>query len=162
MSVTPQRVRQSNNNVTPTSTTPKSLIKSGNWNKVFPTKINMEVSSCVFVKKLITVAISNISYLRNMFPESAYANRSMDGLKLKILKSKSDCPEALNLASWLTGALDAIEKKYLRELMLVVYEDPSNPDVVRELYTFKFSFPRGQNHLPDGGRRGKAEAGFEH
>ena len=96
MSLTPQRVRHSN--VTPTSNTPKSLIQSGNWNKVFPTKFDTEARSCVFVKKLITVAISNITYLRSMFPENAYANRSMDGLKLKILKSNNDCPEALNLA----------------------------------------------------------------
>eukprot|EP00092_Neocalanus_flemingeri_P039036 GFUD01042495.1.p1 GENE.GFUD01042495.1~~GFUD01042495.1.p1 ORF type:complete len:544 (+),score=171.29 GFUD01042495.1:115-1632(+) len=74
----------------------------------------------------------------------AYANRSMDGLALKILKGKNECPEAQSLANWLMGAFDALEKKYLRELMLVVYEDPTKPDVVQELYTFKFSYPDGQ------------------
>eukprot|EP00092_Neocalanus_flemingeri_P107938 GFUD01138562.1.p1 GENE.GFUD01138562.1~~GFUD01138562.1.p1 ORF type:complete len:570 (-),score=175.41 GFUD01138562.1:146-1855(-) len=139
MSLTPQRVRTE-----APSTTTKSLIKAGNWSKCFPTKFSTETSSCVFVKKLLTVAVSNITYLRGMFPEKAYANRSMDGLALKILKGKNECPEAQSLANWLMGAFDALEKKYLRELMLVVYEDPTNPDVVQELYTFKFSYPDGQ------------------
>eukprot|EP00092_Neocalanus_flemingeri_P039037 GFUD01042496.1.p1 GENE.GFUD01042496.1~~GFUD01042496.1.p1 ORF type:complete len:572 (-),score=175.95 GFUD01042496.1:146-1861(-) len=139
MSLTPQRVRTE-----APSTTTKSLMKAGNWSKCFPTKFSTETSSCVFVKKLLTVAVSNITYLRGMFPEMAYANRSMDGLALKILKGKNECPEAQSLANWLMGAFDALEKKYLRELMLVVYEDPTKPDVVQELYTFKFSYPDGQ------------------
>ena len=93
MSLTPQRLRTESK--TPTSE--KSKIKSGNWSKCFPTKFSTETSSCTFVKKLLTVAVSNITYLRSMFPEQAYANRSMDGLPLKILKGKNDCPEAQNL-----------------------------------------------------------------
>ena len=42
------------------------------------------------------------------------------------------------------GAFDALEKKYLRELMLVVYKDQANTDIVEEIYTFKFSYPDGQ------------------
>ena len=141
MSTTPQRIR---NSTEVEATATKSLIKSGNWSKCFPTKFSTETSSCVFVKKLLTVAISNITYLRSMFPENAYANRSMDGLPLKILRGKNECPEAQSLANWLMGAFDALEKKYLRELMLIVYKDPSNPDVVQELYTFRFSYPKGQ------------------
>ena len=141
MSNTPQRMRNRTDVEGPAT---KSLIKSGNWSKSFPTKFSTETSSCVFVKKLLTVAISNITYLRSMFPESSYANRSMDGLPLKILKGKNECAEAQSLANWLMGAFDALEKKYLRELMLIVYEDPSNPDIVQEMYTFRFSYPDGQ------------------
>jgi meiosis-specific protein HOP1 len=140
MSLTPQRLRVT----AEASTATKSLIKSGNWSKCFPTKFSTETSSCIFVKKLLTVAVSNITYLRSMFPEMAYANRSMDGLPLKILKGRNECPEAQSLANLLMGAFDALEKKYLRELMLVVYKDQANPDVVQEMYTFKFSYPNGQ------------------
>ena len=87
------------------------MIKNGNWSKCFPTKFSTETSSCTFVKKLLTVAVSNITYLRSMFPEQVYANRTMDGLPLKILKGNNDCPEAQSLANWLMGAFDALEKK---------------------------------------------------
>ena len=79
-----------------------------------------------------------------MFPESAYANKSLDGLPLKILKGKNENPGAQKVANWMIGAFDALEKKYLKELMMLVYKDGSNPDVVEEMYTFKFSYPGGQ------------------
>ena len=70
MSSTPQRVRADN------ITSSKSQMKSGTWSKCFPTKMSTESSSCTFVKKLVTVAVSNITYLRTMFPEQAYARWS--------------------------------------------------------------------------------------
>jgi len=142
MSVTPQMQR-----TTPTSaagTASGSLIKKGTWSKCFPSKFSTETSSFTFVKKLVTVAVSNISYLRTMFPEKAYATKSLDGLSIKVLKANNDCPEARKLARWLLGAFDALEKKYLRELILVVYEDEASPEIVQEAYTFKFSYPDGQ------------------
>ena len=69
-----------------TPQTQRTLMLSGNWNKTFPAKVETESKSLTFVKKLLTVAISNITYLRSMFPEEAYANRSLDGLSLKILR----------------------------------------------------------------------------
>jgi hypothetical protein len=69
----------------------KNLNQVGNWSKTFPAKMETDTKSCVFVKKLLTVSISNITYLRSMFPEEAYSNRSMDGLPLKILMEKNSC-----------------------------------------------------------------------
>eukprot|EP00092_Neocalanus_flemingeri_P023346 GFUD01025312.1.p1 GENE.GFUD01025312.1~~GFUD01025312.1.p1 ORF type:complete len:538 (-),score=191.36 GFUD01025312.1:59-1672(-) len=122
----------------------KNLIQTGNWSKTFPSKIETETKSCVFVKKLLTVSISNITYLRSMFPEEAYADRSMDGLPLKILMEKNKCKEAATLASWLIGAFDALERRYLKELLFIIYMDPACPEKVYEMYTFKFTYPGGQ------------------
>jgi hypothetical protein len=105
MSVTRQKTRQQVNQGV------KNFIQAGNWSKTFPAKIETETRSCVFVKKLLTVSISNITYLRSMFPEEAYANRSMDGLPLKILMEKNTCKDAATLASWLIGAFDALERE---------------------------------------------------
>ena len=110
---------------------------------MFPSKLETEAKSLQFVKKLVTLTVSNITYLRNMFPEDAYSNRSLDKLPLKILKQNNPHKNAGTLASWLVGAFDAIEKKYLKEMMLVVYVDEAHPDVVHEMYTFNFSYPGG-------------------
>jgi hypothetical protein len=77
-------------------------------------------------------------------------------LPLRILKQKTDCAKAAVLAGWLLGAFDAIEKKYLKELMLVVYLDPATPDTVHEMYTFKFSYPGGLATCEVQGRDGSA------
>ena len=75
----------------------------------------IQTKSCTFVKKLMAVAISNITYLRSVFPEKVYANRVLDGLPLKILREDTDCEAATSLVGWLRGAFDALDKRYLRE-----------------------------------------------
>ena len=64
----------------------QSTKEPGNWTQMFPTKIKSQQASLLYVKKLLSVGVSTISYLRSMFPEEAYANKSLDGLKLKIIK----------------------------------------------------------------------------
>ena len=56
------------------------------WSKMFPEKIKTQQASLLYVKKLLTVGVSTISYLRSMFPEEAYARKSLNGLRLQILK----------------------------------------------------------------------------
>ena len=56
------------------------------WVKMFPGKIKTQQASLLYVKKLLTVGVSTISYLRSMFPEEAYARKTLNGLKLQILK----------------------------------------------------------------------------
>lgn len=46
---------------------------------VFPKKIATEQQSLMLVKRLLAVAVSSITYLRGIFPESAYGTRYMDG-----------------------------------------------------------------------------------
>ena len=41
------------------------------------------------------------------------------------------------------GAFDALEKNYLRELIFLVYLDPTKPEVIEEMYTFSFSYNEG-------------------
>jgi meiosis-specific protein HOP1 len=121
----------------------EQVLSTASWSKVFPSKVDTERKSCTFVKKLLTVGISNITYLRGMFPEDAYARKSLDKFPVQILKQKTVCDKATVLAGWILGAFDALEKKYLKKLMLVVYLDPATPDTVHEMYTFKFSYPSG-------------------
>jgi len=119
-------------------------IQAGNWNKMFPSKLETWNKSCMFVKRLVTLAVSNITYLRSIFPEEAYCNRSLDGVKLKILLEDNKFKPAATLAGWLVGAFEALEMKYLRELAIVIHLDQSDPNTVHELYTFKFNYSDGK------------------
>jgi len=119
-------------------------IQAGNWNKMFPSKLETWNKSCMFVKRLVTLAVSNITYLRSIFPEEAYCNRSLDGVKLKILLEDNKFKPAATLAGWLVGAFEALEMKYLRELAIIIHLDQSDPNTVHELYTFKFNYSDGK------------------
>lgn len=46
---------------------------------MFPNEQITEQQSTLFVKKLLAVAVSNITYLRAMFPEQAFGDRSLEG-----------------------------------------------------------------------------------
>jgi len=134
-----------------------SATNTKEWNKVFNVnKVNTEVKSLVFVKKLLTISLSNITYLRSMFNEDAYADKSLQGIRLKILKEKSGNEEGEQMSKWLLGAFDAIERSYLKELVFFVYFDPDHPEDVFEKYTFNFSYQDGKasfNFHKDDGKK---------
>lgn len=94
------------------------------------------------MKKLIAIAVSSITYLRAIFPENAFGDRSIENLHLKILSENSGCSGACQVINWIRGSFDALEKKYLRQLMIGLYENPDEPDNVIESYTFRFSYEK--------------------
>ena len=89
--------------------------------------------------------MSTVTYVRNVLDQKAYTRRSLCDTPLMILNSKTNCGKAKTFSKWLLGAFEAIEsmieKKYLRELALVVYLDAAHPEEVAEVYTIKVSYP---------------------
>ncbi|NXU57407.1 HORM1 protein, partial [Turnix velox] len=67
---------------------------------VFPNKISTEQRSLMLVKRLLAVAVSCITYLRGIFPESAYGTRYMDDVCVKILREDKNCPGSTQLVKW--------------------------------------------------------------
>ncbi|XP_072774660.1 HORMA domain-containing protein 1 isoform X1 [Taeniopygia guttata] len=107
---------------------------------VFPKKIATEQQSLMLVKRLLAVAVSCITYLRGIFPESAYGTRYMDDVCVKILREDKNCPGSTQLVKWLLGCYDALQKKYLRQIVLAVYTQTEDPQTVTECYHFKFKY----------------------
>lgn len=120
------------------------VVDSG-WQTAFPMKCDTEVRSLAFMKKLVAIAISNITYLRTIFPESAYGNRQIGDVKLKILSEESGNEGVHQLIEWIRGCFDPLEKKYLRQLMLGIHTDSTDPDNVIESYSFRFEYGK-DNH----------------
>ena len=46
---------------------------------LIPNAVATEQQSLVLVKKLLAIAVSNITYLRGLFPEAAYGNKYVGG-----------------------------------------------------------------------------------
>ncbi|XP_057290313.1 HORMA domain-containing protein 1-like [Hydractinia symbiolongicarpus] len=126
-----------------TSQQVRSQAKQGQWSSIFPNEQVTETQSTLFVKKLLAVAVSSISYLRALFPENAFGDRCLEDVNLKILRDDSTCPEACRVIQWIRGCFDALEKKYLRAVLVGIYEDPEDPDTVIEQYSFKFAYGDG-------------------
>ena len=69
-----------------------------------------------------------------MFSEDAYSKKSLSGMPIQILREKSGNEEAEILSQWLIGAFEAIELKYLKDLVFFVYIDEDKPEEVYEKY----------------------------
>ncbi|KAK9390952.1 HORMA domain-containing protein 1 [Crotalus adamanteus] len=107
---------------------------------IFPTKIATEQQSLMLVKRLLAISVSCITYLRGILPESAYGTRYLDDLCVKILKEDKNCPGSSQLVKWMLGCYDALQKKYLRLIVLAVYTNQEDPQTVTECYQFKFKY----------------------
>ncbi|XP_032090279.1 HORMA domain-containing protein 1-like isoform X2 [Thamnophis elegans] len=107
---------------------------------IFPTKIATEQQSLMLVKRLLAISVSCITYLRGILPESAYGTRYLDDLCVKILKEDKKCPGSSQLVKWMLGCYDALQKKYLRLIVLAVYTNQEDPQTVTECYQFKFKY----------------------
>lgn len=46
---------------------------------MFVNELKTEQESLVFVKRMMAVAVSSITYLRGIFPENAYRSRYLEG-----------------------------------------------------------------------------------
>lgn len=107
---------------------------------MFEVSVGTEQTSLNYMKRLTAVAISNILYLRSVFPEDCYGHRKLENLKLRILTDKCIDERAKKLVQWVKGCFDAMEKKYLKQLILAIYDDESNPEQILESYSFQFTY----------------------
>lgn len=57
------------------------------WQKTFPLQISTETLSLVFVKKLFAVAVSNVAFVRKLFPDNAFFDKNIEGLMNLFLNS---------------------------------------------------------------------------
>ncbi|XP_018653011.1 hypothetical protein Smp_169930 [Schistosoma mansoni] len=85
----------------------------GNWSKMFPNELGVEIQSLVFIKKLFAVAVSYVLYFRDIFPESAFHDKQLEGIELKILKESSMLPASSKIVYWLKGCFDAIDRHFV-------------------------------------------------
>ncbi|NXR77890.1 HORM1 protein, partial [Pycnonotus jocosus] len=62
------------------------------------------------------------------------------------------------LVKWMLGCYDALQKKYLRQIVLAVYTQPEDPQTVTECYHFKFKYTHNGPLLDFGSKDKKSES----
>uniref|UniRef100_A0A8C2A9Q4 HORMA domain containing 1 n=1 Tax=Cyprinus carpio TaxID=7962 RepID=A0A8C2A9Q4_CYPCA len=125
--------------------------------QMLPDVVSTEQQSLVLVKKLLAIAISSITYLRGLFPEKAYGHKYVGELKVLILREHS-CPGAQQIVQWLQGCFDALQKRYLRMVLLSIYCDPDNPQKVTECYQFKIKYTENGPQMDFESKNGQIES----
>ncbi|KAK0134403.1 HORMA domain-containing protein 1 [Merluccius polli] len=82
------------------------------WMGLFESDLKTQQQSLVFVKRMMAVAVSSITYLRGIFPEDAYRSRYLEDLCVKVLRQDCETPGACKVVKWMMGCFDALEKGY--------------------------------------------------
>nr|XP_057922760.1 zebrafish testis-expressed 38 isoform X2 [Doryrhamphus excisus] len=118
----------------------KSKEETTEWTGLFPSDLKNKQGSVVFVKRMMAVAVSSITYLRGIFPEVAYRARYLEDLCIKILREDCSTPGASKVVKWLIGCFDALEKQYLQVVFIGVYTNSDEPNCIIESYNFKFKY----------------------
>ncbi|XP_029360923.1 HORMA domain-containing protein 1 [Echeneis naucrates] len=115
-------------------------VKSSQDTQLLPNQVLSEQQSLVVIKKLLAIAVSGITYLRGLFPEKAYGSKYVEEQKVMILREERTCAGASQIVQWMQGCFEAIQKKYLRTVIMSIYTDPENPQKVTEFYQFRIQY----------------------
>ncbi|GLT86684.1 hypothetical protein SLE2022_048060 [Rubroshorea leprosula] len=103
-----------------------------------------EQDSLLLTRNLLRIALFNISYLRGLFPEKYFNDKSVPALEMKIKKLMPMDAESRRLIDWMEkGVYDALQKKYLKTLLFCVCEAIDGQMI--EEYAFSFSYSNSDN-----------------
>ncbi|XP_021294471.1 meiosis-specific protein ASY1 isoform X2 [Herrania umbratica] len=98
-----------------------------------------EQDSLLLTRNLLRIAIFNISYIRGLFPEKYFNDKSVPALEMKIKKLMPLDAESRRLIDWMEkGVYDALQKKYLKTLLFCICE--SIDGAMIEEYSFSFTY----------------------
>ncbi|PIA65332.1 hypothetical protein AQUCO_00100660v1 [Aquilegia coerulea] len=98
-----------------------------------------EQDSLLLTRNLLRIAIFNISYIRGLFPEKYFNDKTVPALETKIKKLMPMDAESRRLIDWMEkGVYDALQKKYLKTLLFCICEAIEGPMI--EEYAFSFSY----------------------
>ncbi|KAE8289273.1 HORMA domain-containing protein 1 [Larimichthys crocea] len=115
-------------------------VRSSQDTQLLPNQVLSEQQSLMVIKKLLAIAVSGITYLRGLFPEKAYGSKYVEDQKVMILKEERNCPGASQIVQWMQGCFEAIQKKYLRTVIMSIYTDADSPQKVTEFYQFRIQY----------------------
>ncbi|CAH0628630.1 unnamed protein product [Chrysodeixis includens] len=115
------------------------------WVRLFPRQVTETYTSSVtFMKQLTVVAVSTITYLKNIFPEESYTVENFGGIKLRVLKKKCRDELAHFVSTALTQAFEAFDKKYLHQLVICFYDGECKIENLVEYHIFEYQYnPEG-------------------
>ncbi|OAE22749.1 hypothetical protein AXG93_2035s1330 [Marchantia polymorpha subsp. ruderalis] len=106
---------------------------------VKPRTVINETESMQLTRNLIRIAISEISYIRGLFPEKYFVDRHLPALDMKVKKLMPLDAESRRLIDWMEkGVYDALQNKYLETLFFRLCDGEDGPMI--EEYVFSFQY----------------------
>ncbi|CAM8912706.1 unnamed protein product [Rhodiola kirilowii] len=119
-----------------------------------------EQDSLLLTRNLLRIAIFNISYIRGLFPEKYFNDKSVPALGIKIKKLTPIDEESRRMIDWMEkGVYDALQKKYLKQLLFCICETVEGPMIEEYAFSFSYSNNDSQEVSMDINRTGDKKGG---
>ncbi|XP_047319001.1 meiosis-specific protein ASY1 [Impatiens glandulifera] len=119
-----------------------------------------EQDSLLLTRNLLRIAIFNISYIRGLFPEKYFNDKSVPALEMKIKKLMPMDADSRRLIDWMEkGVYDALQKKYLKTLLFCICEAIEGPMIEEYAFSFCYSSSDSQEVSMNINRTGYKEGG---
>ncbi|KAF5288464.1 hypothetical protein FQR65_LT02116 [Abscondita terminalis] len=93
----------------------------------------------VLVRKIIPIAIGSILFQRTDIDENDFVNLDRKGIPYQLLKRKSKNRIVVQISKWIKGILDALDKKYLKDVYMMFCNIKDETDV-KESYKFSIAY----------------------
>ncbi|KAL6743758.1 hypothetical protein Aduo_016764 [Ancylostoma duodenale] len=132
----------------------KKEIDRKSWAATFPDELNHFSESTVFIARCMYITFSHILASRRLMPTNVFKKRTIDGdLRAYVMNSA----ELLGgrFVQKFKGVNEALERRYLRELILVVSASEDDDEDAIEMYTWRLRYdadgdPRAELRQADG------------
>ncbi|CAH2065851.1 unnamed protein product [Thlaspi arvense] len=119
-----------------------------------------EQDSLLLTRNLLRIAIFNISYIRGLFPEMYFNDKTVPALDMKIKKLMPIDAESRRLIDWMEkGVYDALQRKYLKTLMFCICESVDGPMIEEYAFSFSYSDSESQDVMMNINRTGNKKHG---
>ncbi|KAM7277395.1 hypothetical protein ACFE04_019261 [Oxalis oulophora] len=119
-----------------------------------------EQDSLLLTRNLLRIAIFNISYIRGLFPDKYFNDKSVPALEMKIKKLMPLDAESRRLIDWMErGVYDALQKKYLKTLLFCVCEATDGAMIEEYAFSFTYSGPDNEDVSMNINRTGNKKQG---
>lgn len=100
-----------------------------------------EAQSLKVVQNILDTSIGSILYLRGLFDDNNFATRQFAGVSVSLLRSPGDTGAAAAMDDQArqmrelihNGVFDALQKRYLKKLVLSVFSSPESVDAEKTL-----------------------------
>jgi hypothetical protein len=119
-------------------------VSSSQNERFFVKAVKDEKEALNHLKKTTAMAISTILYYRGFFPVHDYGVRVHGRTNLFILDRNARTPGAKEVIDSIKNVFEAIEKKYLKTLVVGLIDDPEDTDSFLEGYVFRFNYNLNQ------------------
>lgn len=107
-------------------------------------------------KETLLNSLSSICYLRGLFKEEDFYNSTLTSASSKQQQQENNLiikrlSENTTLMQWIQkGVFDALQKGYLKTLVLGIFKDLKKPNDLIESYTFHFNYKSSEDSSADG------------